>query len=63
MQAIVRRLKSEDEGSHRPLIADSIWEDPGEASPFQAKPTGAFQEYSAILKDIAQEEEVSYLPF
>ncbi len=63
VQAIVRRLKSETKAAIALCSLIPIGEDPGEASPFQAEANRRIQEYSAILKDIAQEEEVSYLPF
>jgi lysophospholipase L1-like esterase len=62
MQAIVRRLKS---GTSARIALSSlipIGEDPGSTNSFQAEANRRIEEYSAILKDIAREEAVSYLP-
>jgi lysophospholipase L1-like esterase len=63
MQAIVRRLKSETKAAIALCSLIPIGEDPGSANPFQAEANRRIEEYSAILKDIAREEVVSYLPF
>jgi lysophospholipase L1-like esterase len=63
MQAIVRRLKSETSARIALCSLIPIGEDPGETSPFQTEANRRIEEYSAILKDIAREEEVNYLPF
>jgi lysophospholipase L1-like esterase len=63
MQAIVRRLKSNTKAVIALCSLIPIGEDPGSANPFQAEANRRIEEYSGILKDIAREEEVSYLPF
>jgi lysophospholipase L1-like esterase len=63
MQAIVRRLKSETSARIALCSLIPIGEDPGETFPFQAEANRRIEEYSAILKDIAREEEVNYIPF
>ncbi len=62
MQAMVRRLKSETKAAIALCSLIPIGEDPGEAFPFQAEANRRIEEYSTILKDIAREEAVSYLP-
>jgi len=62
MQAIVRRLKSDTKAALALCSLIPIGEDPGEAFPFQAEANRRIVEYSTILKDIAREEAVSYLP-
>jgi lysophospholipase L1-like esterase len=62
MQAIVRRLKSETKAAIALCSLIPIGEDPGSSNPFQAEANQLIEEYSAILKDIAQVEAVSYLP-
>ncbi|HEX6478957.1 MAG TPA: GDSL-type esterase/lipase family protein [Ktedonobacteraceae bacterium] len=62
MQAIVHRLKSETQAAIALCSLIPIGEDPGSVNPFQAEANRRIEEYSAILKDIAREEEVSYLP-
>ena len=63
MQTIVRRLKSDTKAAIALCSLIPIGEDPGSTNPFQAEANQRIEEYSAILKDIAREEEVSYLPF
>jgi lysophospholipase L1-like esterase len=63
MQTVVRRLKSETKAAIALCSLIPIGEEPGSTNPFQAEANRRIQEYSAILKDIAREEEVSYLPF
>lgn len=62
MQAIVRCLKSETKAAIALCSLIPIGEDPGSSNPFQAEANRRIEEYSAILKDIAREEAVSYLP-
>ncbi len=62
MQAIVRRLKSETKAAIVLCSLIPIGEDPSSSNPFQAEANRRIEEYSAILKDIAREEAVSYLP-
>ncbi len=61
MQA--RRLKSDTKAAIALCSLIPIGEDPGSANPFQAEANRRIEEYSAILKGIAREEAVSYLPF
>jgi lysophospholipase L1-like esterase len=63
MQAIVRRLKTETPARIALCSLIPIGEDPGSTNPFQAQANRRIEEYSAILKDIARQEEVGYLPF
>lgn len=63
MQAIVRHLKSDATARIALCSLIPIGEDPGSTNPFQAAANRRIAEYSAILKDIAREEVVSYLPF
>jgi lysophospholipase L1-like esterase len=62
MQTIVRRLKQETSASIALCSLIPIGEDPASQNPFQAEANRRIEEYSAILKKIAQEEAVSYLP-
>jgi lysophospholipase L1-like esterase len=62
IQAIVRRLKSDTSARIALCSLIPIGEDPGSSNPFQAEANRRIQEYSAILKDIAREEAVSYPP-
>jgi lysophospholipase L1-like esterase len=62
MQAIVRRLKSDTSARIALCSLIPIGEDPSSTNPFQAEANRRIEEYSAILKDIAREEKVSYLP-
>jgi lysophospholipase L1-like esterase len=62
MQTIVRRLKSETKVAIALCSLIPIGEDPGSSNPFQAEANRLIEEYSVILKDIAREEAVSYLP-
>lgn len=61
MQAIVRRLKSETSARIALCSLIPIGEDPGSTNPFQAAANRLIAEYSAILKEIASAEAVSYL--
>jgi lysophospholipase L1-like esterase len=63
IQAIVRRLRSDTSARIALCSLIPIGEDPGASNPFQAEANRRIAEYSAILKEIAQEEAVSYLPF
>lgn len=62
MQAIVRRLKSDTTARIALCSLIPIGEDPGSVNPFQAEANRRIEEYNTILKDIAREEAVSYLP-
>ncbi len=63
MQTIVHRLKSETSARIALCSLIPIGEDPDSANPFQAEANRRIEEFSAILKDIAQQEAVSYVPF
>jgi lysophospholipase L1-like esterase len=63
IQAIVRRLRRDTSARIALCSLIPIGEDPGAAHPFQAEANRRIAEYSAMLKEIAQEEAVSYLPF
>ena len=63
MQAVVRRLKSETKAAIALCSLIPIGEDPDSANPFQAEANQRIEEYSSILKDIALEEVVGYIPF
>jgi lysophospholipase L1-like esterase len=63
IQAIVRRLKSDTSARIALCSLIPIGEDPAASNPFQAEANQRIAEYSAILKDVAREEAVSYLPF
>ena len=63
IQAVVRRLKGETNAAIALCSLIPIGEDPDSANPFQAKANRLIQEYSAMLKDIARDEAVAYIPF
>jgi lysophospholipase L1-like esterase len=63
IQAIVHRLRSDTTARIALCSLIPIGEDPGASNPFQAEANRRVEEYSAILKEIAHEEAVSYLPF
>jgi len=63
VQAIVRCLKRDTTARIALCSLIPIGEDPGSVNPFQAEANHRIEEYSTILKDIAREEAVSYLPF
>ena len=62
MQVIVRRLKRDTSARIALCSLIPIGEDPVAQHPFQAAANQRIEEYSAILKDLACQEEVSYLP-
>ncbi len=62
IQAIVRRLKSDTSARIALCSLIPIGEDPESTNPFQAEANRRIEEYSTILKDIAREEAVSYIP-
>ena len=62
MQTVVRYLKSETKAAIALCSLIPIGEDPSAKYPFQAEANRRIEEYSAILKDIAREEAVGYLP-
>jgi lysophospholipase L1-like esterase len=63
MQAVVRRLKSETTAAIALCSLIPVGEDPTSTNPFQAEANRRVEEYSTILKDIACEEGVGYIPF
>lgn len=63
IQAIVRRLRSGTSARIALCSLIPIGEDPGAANPFQAEANQRIAEYSAILREIAREEAVTYIPF
>jgi lysophospholipase L1-like esterase len=62
IQAIVHCLKSDTSARIALCSLIPIGEDPGSSKPFQAEANRRIEEYSAILKDIAHQEAVSYIP-
>jgi len=62
MQAIVRRLKQDTSASIALCSLIPIGEDPASQHPFQAAANRRIEEYSSIIKDIAREEAVNYIP-
>jgi lysophospholipase L1-like esterase len=62
IQTVVRRLKSEQKAAIALCSLIPIGEDPDSTNPFQTEANRRIEEYSAILKDIACEEAVSYIP-
>jgi lysophospholipase L1-like esterase len=63
IQAIVHRLRSDTSARIALCSLIPIGEDPGASNPFQAEANRRIEEYSAILKEIAHAEAVSYIPF
>jgi lysophospholipase L1-like esterase len=63
MQAVVRRLKSETKAAIALSSLIPVGEDPASTVPFQAEANRRIEEYSTMLKEIAREEAVGYLPF
>jgi lysophospholipase L1-like esterase len=63
MLAIVRGLKRETAARIALCSLIPVGEDPTSANPVQAELNRRIEEYSAILRDIASAEEVSYVPF
>ncbi len=62
VQIIVRRLRSDTSARIALCSLIPIGEAPHSVNPFQAEANRRIEEYSAILKDIAREEEVDYIP-
>lgn len=63
IQAVVHRLKRDTSARIALCSLIPIGEDPGASNPFQAEANKRIAEFSAILKETAREEAVSYLPF
>jgi lysophospholipase L1-like esterase len=62
MGAVARRLKSDTHARIGLCSLTPIGEDPGSTDRFQAQVNLCVQQYSAVVKDIAQQEAVSYIP-
>lgn len=62
MQVIVHRLKRDTSARIALCSLIPIGEDPDSQDPFQAEANLRIEEYSTILKDIACEEAVGYIP-
>jgi lysophospholipase L1-like esterase len=63
LQTIVRRLKEETPATIALSSLSQVGEDPDSTDPVQRKLNVLFEQYSEIIKDIAQTENVSCLPF
>ncbi|HEX6553665.1 MAG TPA: GDSL-type esterase/lipase family protein [Ktedonobacteraceae bacterium] len=63
LQTIVRRLKEETSARIALASLSQIGEDPESNNPVQRELNQRFQQYNEIIKDIAREENVSYIPF
>src|SRR5262249_24325546 len=63
ISAILRRLKQQTTARIPLCSLIPVGEALDATSPFQAEANRRIEEYSAILKDIAREEAVSYIPF
>jgi lysophospholipase L1-like esterase len=63
LQAMVRRLKKETSAKIGLTSLPQIGEDPNSTDPVQKELNVRIEEYSRIIKEIAQEEKVSYIPF
>jgi lysophospholipase L1-like esterase len=61
IQAIARRLKAETSAAIAICSLPPIGEDPSSADPFQSELNRRIKEYSAIIREIAQEEKVGYI--
>jgi lysophospholipase L1-like esterase len=62
LRTIVRRLKSSTSVNIAVCSLSPIGEDPVSKNPFQRTLNQRIEEYSAIIKDVAREEGVSYVP-
>lgn len=63
LQTIVRRLKEETSARIALTSLSQMGEDPESANPVQRELNLCFQQYSEIIKEVAQKEDVSYNPF
>jgi lysophospholipase L1-like esterase len=63
LQTIVRRLKEETSAKIALTSLSQIGEDPESTNPVQRELNLRFKQYSEIIKEVAQEENVSYIPF
>jgi lysophospholipase L1-like esterase len=62
VRAITRRLKTETSAAVGLCSLPLIGEDPISANPFQSAINRRIEEYSEIIKTVAQEEDVAYIP-
>ena len=62
LRAIAHCLKTEASASVGLCSLLPIGEDPASANPFQSKINRRIEEYSAIIKEVAREEGVDYIP-
>jgi len=63
LQTIVRRLKKETSATIALTSLSQMGEDPESANPVQRELNLRFQQYSEIIKEVARQENVSYIPF
>lgn len=63
LQTIVQRLKKETSAKIGLTSLPQIGEDPNPADPIQQELNVRVEEYGRIIKEIAQKEKVSYIPF
>jgi lysophospholipase L1-like esterase len=63
LQTLVRRLKEETSAKIALTSLSQIGEDPESTNPVQRELNLRFKQYSEIIKEVAQEENVSYIPF
>jgi lysophospholipase L1-like esterase len=61
LQAIVRRLKTETSAIVALCSLPPIGEDPASVDPFQSELNRRIEEYSAIIKEVAQAENAGYI--
>lgn len=61
LREIVRRVKSESGAAVALCSLPPIGEDPSSTNPFQSEINQRIQEHCAIIRDIAREEEASYI--
>jgi lysophospholipase L1-like esterase len=62
LQAIAHRLKTETSAAIALCSLPPIGEDPASADPFQSELNRRIEQFSAIIKETAQAENVGYLP-
>ncbi len=63
IEAIVRELKAKTSAKIGLTSLALIGEDPSSKDPKQAALNRLFKEFSQIIKDVAQQEKVAYIPF
>jgi lysophospholipase L1-like esterase len=62
LQTIVQRLKADTQATVALCSLPPIGEAPGSANPFQSEINRRIEEFSAIIREVAQEETVAYIP-